>query len=656
VSTHEEVLLIARLLFFAGRVGDADRLLRPLVRAHPERADLLSLWARIKHTQGQLTEAIRTYQKVQSLTPFEASALDTLDMLSRVALHPEAQRREVELELTKNEALQRTHKAHLELERAFRLAARHKFTSAVEICERIAELHKTSDPALYKLALLEKALFLEGIGQFDGAIQTLERLGSTRGFEGDADRLKSLARTYERRGSSEDLQRAMKVYGFLYEQTRAAEFLSRMARIALRQDQTEEAERLEKRFIESFMRAELELALDEVLDAAALCYVPLSALRTLAPPAPELKRVLDDKSTGDRKRALVFAIMGEYQAAVEIWSRLMAEGGSRPEDTKYFADAVEQAGDAVSSRALYLAALSSARVADVFLLGKVLAIDEEPIRRLLVSIFQDPEKRVRTYDAVKQAAKAHQLRPDVWHTLARYEALIGMENESARHRQKAEALSRVKNPGGPRIGHVQVAAVYDFQGRKQGLVHEIWASRYRVGVHAAAGEGGQLDEGSIFGNVASDMMRDIQNVFVAVRTFVEQKFPHLVENLGDYRYVLKVTKDDEPSGGNSAGIAVALAFVSVFLQKPVPQDFAITGSLVADSSNEIRLHRISDVDHKALGVYQRRLSRLIVPAENRAELEASHIVPRLIWESRVSFAKNLTQVMKLVFGDDLWEW
>jgi hypothetical protein len=168
---------------------------------------------------------------------------------------------------------------------------------------------------------------------------------------------------------------------------------------------------------------------------------------------------------------------------------------------------------------------------------------------------------------------------------------------------------------------VQVAAVYTFQGKKHGLVHEIWASRYRVGLGARSGEGGQLDEASIFGNVAQDMMRDIQNVFVAVRVFVQQKFPHLVEDLEDYRYVLKVTKDDEPSGGNSAGIAVALAFLSVFLQKPVPQDFAITGSLVADS-----------------------------------DLEATHVLPRVIWESRVGFARNLTQVMKLVFGDDVWEW
>jgi ATP-dependent Lon protease len=152
------------------------------------------------------------------------------------------------------------------------------------------------------------------------------------------------------------------------------------------------------------------------------------------------------------------------------------------------------------------------------------------------------------------------------------------------------------------------------------------------------------------------MMRDIQNVFVAVRTFVEHKFPHLVTDLGGYRYVLKVTKDDEPSGGSSAGIAVALAFVSVFLQRPVRQDVAITGSVVVDSSSEIRVHRVADVDHKMIGVHQRRLSRLVMPEENRADLEASDLVPRPIWERRAAFARNLTQVMKLVFGDDVWEW
>lgn len=660
----ESSLLVARLLFSVGRVGDADRLLRPLVRARQDRADLLRFWARIKHTQGQLTEAIRTFERVHALCPAEPSALANLEMLHRLALHPEAPKREMELELMKNDALARAHKAQLELERAFRLAGHHKFTSAVSICDRVAEQFKAADPILYKLALLEKAILLEGIGRFDSAIETLERLGNTRGFEVDKDRLRTLAKIYERRGSPEDLAKATKVHGFLFEQTRAPEFLSRMLAIARARGDSAEIERLERRFIEAFNAEQLELDAEQVLEAACLHYVPLWSLRGVLPPREELRLlaarpepVSPSSVSPDvhRRRALLLALLDEREASAEIYRRLIAEGLSRPEDVKYFADMCEEQGDPSGATALYLAALSSEDVADAHVLGKMLALEDPAVLRLLATVFSDPEKRARTYEAIKQLAKAYQLQPAAWHTLARFELLIGRTADAERHRAKAEALERVRGADGPRIGHVQVAAVYEFQGQKQGMVHEIWASRYRVGPHALA-EGGQLDEGSIFGNVARDMMRDIQNVFVAVRTFVQQKFPHLVEDLERHRYVLKVTKDDEPSGGNSAGIAVALAFVSVFLQKPIPRDFAITGSLVADSSSEIRLHRVADVDHKVLGVYQRRLSRLIAPAENRIDLEASHVVPRRVWESRVSFARNLTQVMKLVFGDDVWEW
>jgi tetratricopeptide (TPR) repeat protein len=668
--TLDESVLVARLLFHAGRVSEADRLLRPLVRVFQDRADLLKLWARIKHTQGQLTEALRAYERVNALAPMEPSALINLEMISRIAQLPDANKRELELDLVKDEALARVHRAQLELERAFRLAANNKFTSAVEICDRLAEQHKTGDPALYKLALLEKAIFLETIGQFDGAIQTLERLGNTRGFEVDKDRLKSLARTYERRGSSEDLARAMKVYAFLFDQTAAPEMLSRIARIAERKGDRAEMEQLERRFIQAFSAEQQELTLDELLEASSLHHVPLATLRWMIPDREEiatrrasleaaLSKTRANGSAGskksydiERRLALLEALAQDYEKSAEHWRQLIVDGASHPADTKYFADMREELSDPAGAHALYLAALSSEHVADAEILGRMLSIDDAHLERVLGAIFADEGKRGRTYEALKQSAKSHQLSPEVWHTLARFEGLIGRQVESARHQAKAEALLRVQGKGGPRIGHVQVAAVYEFQGRKQGMVHEIWASRYRV----RPGEGGQLDEGSIFGNVARDMMRDIQNVFVAVCTFVQQKFPHLVEDLGQYRYVLKVTKDDEISGGNSAGIAVALAFVSVFLQKPVPQDFAITGSLVADSSSEIRLHRVADVDYKMLGVYQRRLQRLIVPAENRVDLEASHVIPRKIWEGRVSFAKNLTQVMKLAFGADLWEW
>src|SRR5262245_4509917 len=90
--TLEESVLIGRLLFFCGRVGEADRLLRPLVRIHQDRADLLKLWAQIKHTQGQLTEAVRTFERLHAKQS-QPSELMHLEMIHRMSQHPEAAKR-----------------------------------------------------------------------------------------------------------------------------------------------------------------------------------------------------------------------------------------------------------------------------------------------------------------------------------------------------------------------------------------------------------------------------------------------------------------------------------------------------------------------------------------------------------------------------------
>ncbi|MCK6548617.1 hypothetical protein L6R52_22420 [Myxococcota bacterium] len=647
----EDAVLVARLLFWAGRVADADRLLRPLVRTHPSRPELLRVWALVKHDQGQLTDAIRALDRLATTTPSEPSAMASLEVLHRLAQQPEADRRE--LELVGDEALVRTHRAQLDLERAFRLATQQKFTSAVALAEAVAERVRTVDPGLFKLALLEKALLLDGLGQFEGAIQTLERLGNTRGFEVDRDRLLALARTYERRGTPDDLARAQKVHAFLFDQTGAPEHLGRIARIARRRGDDAEAQHAERRFLQAFRREHLELTIDELLEASRLHYVPLAVLRSLVAPEDELGAALAAAhwSRDPRRRAMLLALEDQRDESAAIFADLVASGRARPVDLKYFADLRAEEGDAEGARALYLAALSEEDAGDVEVLGRLLASESSDVDELVRPMFHDPDKRRATHEALVQAAKGHQRSPEVWRTLARFERLVGRAEDAERHAAKAAALAEVR-PEVP-IGRVQVAAVYELHGRKRGMVHEIWAARHRVGIGR---DGGLLDESSIFGNVAPDMMRDIQNVFVAVRAFVEHKFPHLVGDLRDYRYVLKVTKDDEPSGGSSAGVAVALAFVSVFLQRPVRQDVAITGAVVVDSSSEIRVHRVADVDYKVLGVHQRRLAHLALPEENRADLEASDLVPRPIWERRAAFVRNLTQVMKVVFGDDVWEW
>jgi tetratricopeptide (TPR) repeat protein len=657
--TIGELLLMARLLLAADRAGEADRLLKPLAHRMQDNLQFMKLWAQIKHAEGRLTEAIRAFERVRALAPDDPSALLQLGIIHRLSQNPDAARRE--LELVGDHAIAKKHLAQMELERAFSLASRQQFTSAVEICDRLAEEHRGRDREIYKLAVLEKALLLESIQNSNGAIEVLEKLGRERGFEGDVDRLRCLARSYELRGTHEDLGRAYRVYAFLHERTGLPELLSRMARVAARRGEVAEAERLEARFADAFRREHHELSLSELLDAACAHYVPLDQLRALATSPADLQATAGALQPGEdpeakRRLALLRALLGDLSGSAEIWRELMASGDARPEDTKYFGDVCDAQGDAKGARALYLAALSSESVADAAILDTMLSGDDPDVERVMLSIFADPKKRDRTYEALKHAAKSNQLSPETWTTLARFERLIGLHAQAERHEAKAHALSVAAERSGPRIGHVKVAAVYQILGHKHGIVHEIWASRYRVGPEARSGPGGQLDESSIFGNLAPDMMRDVQNVFVAVKTFVCDRFPHLVGDLEDHRYILKVTKDDEPSGGNSAGIAVALAFLSVLLQKPLPQDMAVTGALVADSSNEIRLSRVADVDYKLIGAYQRRLDRVIVPLENRVDLEQSHLVPRQVWEKRVVFAANMTQLMKLVFGDDLWEW
>ncbi len=648
--TFEQKLLVARLLFHAGRVGEADRLLRPLIRADRDHRELLKIWAQIKHTQGQLTEAVHAFARLHAVEPQTDSVLGAIGEIHRCAQF--ATKREPELDLVADSAIARMHRARSELESAFRLAAAQKFTSAIKVCDAVADRHRAFDAQIYKLACLVKCILLESVGQLDRAIEALEYLGRTRGFELDNDRMITLAGAYERRGTHDDLGRAMKLFVHLFERTRSAEYLSRMARLAERAGLKEEAAEFDRQFMTAFHEEQGELEIREILEAALLRWVPIATLRELlhseepldAPPGHDQ----------DRKRAILLALRGEHRESESVWRTIISRGGVRPEDLKYLAELLEGNGDVKGAHKLLLAALSEEEVADGFVLGRLLADPERAPAENLRALFSDREKAEHTLEGLRHMAKGNQLSPESWSTLARFERLIGRDDDAERHTKKATALERVHSRSTPRIGHVQVAAIYEFKGKKHGLVHEIWANRYAV--NSKDDEGGQLDEASIFGNVAHDMMRDIQNVFVAVRVFVQQKFPHLVEDLDRYRYVLKVTKDDEPSGGVSAGAAVALAFLSVFLQKSVPNHFAITGSLVADSSSEIRINRVADIDHKVLGTYHRKVPLLIAPAENRVDLELSHVVPRSFWESRVAFARNLTQVMKLVFGDDVWEW
>jgi ATP-dependent Lon protease len=99
-------------------------------------------------------------------------------------------------------------------------------------------------------------------------------------------------------------------------------------------------------------------------------------------------------------------------------------------------------------------------------------------------------------------------------------------------------------------------------------------------------------------------------------------------------------------------VPTALAFLSVFLQRPVPQDIASSGVLVTESHEALTVRAVGEADYKVKAAYHCDLRALILPAGNRLDLERSAQVPSAIVEETVRYAATLDEVLKLVFGPD----
>jgi ATP-dependent Lon protease len=198
------------------------------------------------------------------------------------------------------------------------------------------------------------------------------------------------------------------------------------------------------------------------------------------------------------------------------------------------------------------------------------------------------------------------------------------------------------------VGRVLAAAVYHFVGKAKGLIHEIWVARRP----AAPGRGGQLTE--VLGNLTPEMVQGVRNAFLSVREFAEAKLPHLAGSIFEFDYTYKVTKEDEPSGGLSAGLPTALAFLSAFLNRPVPQDLAASGTLVADAHDVLTVRSVGEPEYKVRGAYNRNLRMLLLPAENGRELASTPLVPRAVTERIVRRVSSFDEAVTLVFGEEVW--
>jgi hypothetical protein len=394
----------------------------------------------------------------------------------------------------------------------------------------------------------------------------------------------------------------------------------------------------------------------EAVAVAARRYIPLEKLRAtrFAAAGPA--------AASPRQGALALALAGEEREAA---ARLRQ--GTEAIDKKYLADLEAKAGEADAAVRLYLASLEQ-EPGDLRVMGWLLehygrsaapsagsgAFPAATLehrsrsgREMIADYFRRPDLGEPIRQGLEAALRVAPVRSSVWRQLASLHLILGRAEEGARCLARATRLEEARRRERP-VGRVLAAAVYHFIGTAKGLIHEVWAGRKPV----EPCRGGFL--GEVLGNLTPEMSQAVRNTFLSVREFARSRFPDRTADIFDYEYTYKITKEDEPSGGLSADLPAALAFLSVFLDRPASQDVACSGVLIADSHDVLVLGAVGEAEYKVRGAYNRNLRMLILPSGNRRDLEASPLVPRPVCEEIVRFASSLEQAVDLAFGEDVW--
>jgi hypothetical protein len=308
--------------------------------------------------------------------------------------------------------------------------------------------------------------------------------------------------------------------------------------------------------------------------------------------------------------------------------------GDDPLDRQYLAELFALDGDERRAIALFLETLEERP--DLQIIGWLLD------RRVPV-----PEGARELLEAGRELAPQ---RPDPWRWLALLHELAGNVDEAGRCAAHAEAFARAAETRAMPIGRTLAASVYRLAGRAKGLLHEIWVDREP----ASPGRGGTLSPDDIHGNLTPELRAGVRNTFLAVKEYARAKFPHLASEVDHFIYTYKLPKEDESSGGLSAGLPSALAFLSVLLQRPIARNVASSGTLITEAHDVISIGRIGEADYKVKAAYHGNLESLILPLANRIDLDRSGLVPLAIRNEVVRYAADLDQVVKLVFGTDVF--
>lgn len=196
----------------------------------------------------------------------------------------------------------------------------------------------------------------------------------------------------------------------------------------------------------------------------------------------------------------------------------------------------------------------------------------------------------------------------------------------------------------PPAGVVRAAAICSLRGRQRGLVHDVIVRRHPP----RRAEGGRLLETEIHGEFAPGARAQLRRTFASVREWLLGLYPERRAAIDASAYGIHVTKEDQPSGGPSIGLPVAMAFASSMLGIPVSSRIVFSGALSYDALARIAVLPVGDAGLKVKGALHAGASLLVLPRAQEEEVLSGEQVPRRIAMRSTAFVESLDEALRLL--------
>jgi len=146
---------------------------------------------------------------------------------------------------------------------------------------------------------------------------------------------------------------------------------------------------------------------------------------------------------------------------------------------------------------------------------------------------------------------------------------------------------------------------------------------------------------TLTGQLGDVMQESAQTAYSYMRSQAE-RFDVDDDDFEDYDLHIHLPEGGIPKEGPSAGVTLAIAMISVYTERVIRSDYALTGEITLRG----RILPVGGVREKLMAAHRAGISRLILPETNRRDLSE---VPQSVMKNLdITFVSDIQQVIDLI--------